>query len=93
MVKVEKFEDKKVLSETGLYRYLLKPGEEHGDQKRRATDGIWSKDTYRLERIVKKPEDRVLYYLENGPKRVFVFEELMSIPEDTQLPPDWVQKW
>ena len=37
LVKVKKFEDKKVHSETGLYRYLLKPGEEHGDQKRRAT--------------------------------------------------------
>ena len=57
-------------------------------------DGIWSKDTYRSGTYREKSlEDRVFYYLENGPKRVFVFEELMSIPEDTQLPPDWVQKW
>ena len=35
-----------VLPEDGLYRYLYQPGEQHGDQKRRATDLIWSKNTY-----------------------------------------------
>ena len=39
----------------GLYRYLYQPGEQHGDQKRRATDLIWSKNTYRLDRIVQDP--------------------------------------
>ena len=29
----------------------------------------------------------------NGPKRAFVSEELMLIPEDTELPPDYVQEW
>ena len=38
-----------VLLEDGLYRYLYQPGEQHGDQKRRATDLIWSKNTYRLD--------------------------------------------
>ena len=37
-----------VLPENGLYRYLYQPGEQHGDQKRRKTDFIWSKNTYRL---------------------------------------------
>ena len=38
-----------VLPEDGLYRYLYQPAEQHGDQKRRATDLIWSKTTYRLD--------------------------------------------
>ena len=38
-----------VLPEDGLYRYLYQPGEQHGDQNRRATDLIWNKNTYRLD--------------------------------------------
>ena len=64
-----------VLFEDGLYRYLYQPGEQHGDKKRRATDLIWSKNTYRLDRIVKGPGNRVLYYLQEGPNRAFVREE------------------
>ena len=77
-----------VLPEDGLYRYLYQPGEQHGDQKRRATDLIWSKNTYRLDRIVQDPGNRVLYYLQDGPDRAFVREELMHVSEDTQVPPD-----
>ena len=33
-----------VLPEDRLYRYLYQPGEQHGDQKRKATDLIWSKN-------------------------------------------------
>ena len=82
-----------VLLEDGLYRYLYQPGEQHGDQKRRATDLIWSKNTYRLDRIVQDPGNRVLYYLQDGPDRAFVREELMHVSEDTQVPPDWVNEW
>ena len=32
-----------------------------------------------------------MYYLRDGPERAFVSEELMLIPEDTELPPDYVQ--
>ena len=39
------YPEETVLSEDGLYRYLYQPGEQHGDQKRRATDLIWSKNT------------------------------------------------
>ena len=28
----------------------------------------------------------------HGPERTFVSEELMLIPEDTELPPDYVQE-
>ena len=41
----KKYPDETVLPEDGLYRYLYQPGEQHGDQKRRATDFIWSKST------------------------------------------------
>ena len=54
------YPEETVLPEDGLYRYLYQPGEQHGDQKRRATDLIWSKNTYRLDRIVQNPGNRVL---------------------------------
>ena len=44
-----------VLTEDGLYRYLYQSNEQHGDPKRRATDLIWSKNTYRLDGIVQDP--------------------------------------
>ena len=89
----KKYPDETILPEDGLYRYLYQPGEQHGDQKRRATDLIWSKNTYRLDRIVQDPGNRVLYYLQDGPDRAFVREELMHVSEDTQVPPDWVNEW
>ena len=79
----------------GLYRYLYEPGELEGGQKRRATDMIWSWNTFRLDRIIQNPGQRTLYYLSGdaAPKRAFVEEELMQIPEDTHSPPDWVKSW
>ena len=82
-----------VLPEDGLYGYLYQPGEQHGDQRRWATDLIWSKNMYRLDRNVQDPGNRVLYYLQDGPNRAFVREELMHVSEDIQVPPDWVTKW
>ena len=87
------FPKEKLLPESGLYRYLLQPGEEQADQRRRVTDFRWSKKEYRLSKIVEDPGNRVLYYLEDGPEHGLVREELMLIPEDTQDPPDSVQKW
>ena len=89
----ESYPPEEVLPEDGLYRYLLQPGEEHDDQRHRATDRIWSKETYRLREIAENPGNRVMYYLRDGPERAFVSEELMLIPEDTELPPDYVQEW
>ena len=43
--------------------------------------------------IVENPGNHMMYYLLNGPERAFVSEELMLIPEDTELPPDYVQEW
>ena len=59
----KKYPEETVLPEDGLYRYLYQTGEQHGDQKRRATDLIWSKNTYPLDRIVQEPGSRVLYCL------------------------------
>ena len=78
----KKYPKESVLSEDGLYRYLYQPGEHHGEQKIRAIDFIWSQNTYRLDRILQGPGNRVLYYLQNGPDGAFV-SELMHIPEDT----------
>ena len=93
LVNREAYPPEEVLPEDGLYRYLLQPGEEHDDQRRRVTNRIWSKGTYRLKEIVENPGNRVMYYLSGGPERAFVSEELMLIPEDTELPPDYVQAW
>ena len=88
LVTRESYPPEEVLPEDGLYRYLLQPSEEHDDQRRRATDRIWSKGTYRLRGIVENPGNRVMYFLRDGPERAFVSEELILIPEDTELPPD-----
>ena len=76
-----------------MYRYLYQPGEQHGDQKRGATDLIGSKNMYRLDRIAQDPGNRVLYYLQDGSDRAFVVGELMDFSEDTQVLPDWVSEW
>ena len=93
LVTRESYPPEDILPEDGLYRYLLQMGEEHDDQRHRATDRVWSKGTYRLREIIENPGNRVMYYLLNGPERAFVLEELMLIPEDTELPPDYVQEW
>ena len=68
-------------------RYLLSPGEDEGGERRRATDPIWSITVYNINRVVISPDQPVLYYLLDGPKRSFVREELQVVPEDTELPP------
>ena len=93
LVARESYPPEEVLPDDGLYRYLLQPCEEHDDQRRRATDRIWSKTSYRLQEMTENPSNRVMYYLADGPERAFVSEELMLIPEDTELPPDYVQEW
>ena len=89
----KKYPEETVLTEDGLYRYLYQPSEQHGDQKRQATNLIWSKNTYRLDRIVQKLGSRVLYYLQDGRDRAFAPEELMRVSENTQVPPNWVSEW
>ena len=52
-----------------------------------------SKNTsYGHGKISDESGNHVLYYLQYGPDRAFVHEELMHIPEDTQEPTEWVNK-
>ena len=69
--------------------YLYQPGELEGG-RRWATDPVWSVDVHCLGRSVTKPDEPVLYYLDNksdGPQRGFVREELLVVLPDTKLPP------
>ena len=67
-------------------RYLYQPGELEGGTKR-ATDPIWSLKVYQVAENKTKPNEPVVYYLSDGPKRGFVREELLVVPPNTQLPP------
>lgn len=82
--------EQKLPSSVGV-RYLYQAGELEGG-RRRATDPVWSLGVYRLGRSVTKPDEPVLYYLQDGPERGFVREELLIVPPDTKLPPDGVLK-
>jgi hypothetical protein len=69
-------------------RYLYAPGEEEGGERRRATDPIWSLETYDLSRTQVSKNQPVLYFLAPpAPRRSFVQEELQVVPEDTESPP------
>ena len=74
--------------------YLYAPGELEGYERRRATDPIWSLEMYTISRSVISKDQPVLYYLEVGhdapPRRGFVREELLVVPDDTELPPQSV---
>ena len=67
-------------------RYLYQPGELEGGTKR-ATDPIWSLKVYQVVENKTKPNEPVVYYLSDGPKRGFVREELLVVRPNTQLPP------
>jgi len=76
----------KILPSLVQARYLYQPGELEGGVKR-ATDPIWSLKVFGIERSFSKPDQPVLYYLRDGPKRGFVREELLVVPPNTTLPP------
>lgn len=63
-------------------RYLYTHGELEGGGVRRATDPIWSVKVYQINRIF--ATDPPVYYLENGPQRSFVKEELQLVPKGTK---------
>ena len=92
LVNRENYPPEDTLPENGLYHYLFQPDKEHDHQRKRATDRIWSKKTYRLRQIVKDPGNRVMYWMKDGPERAFVKEALMLKPENAELPLNYVQK-
>ena len=66
--------------------YLYQPGVLKVGLKR-ATDPNWSLKVYTLKRAISKPNEPILYYLQDGPKRGLVREKLLVVPPDTALPP------
>ena len=77
-------------------RFLYFAGELEGGTVRRATDPVWSTEIYTIKKrssqFKKLRGKRVstgptLYFLEGGPDRSFVREELQVVPKDTELPP------
>ena len=67
-------------------RYLYEPGEIEGQQyggerRKRSTDPIWSVDVYKIKNRYVQKHQPTLYYLDGGPKRSFVFEELQPIQD------------
>ena len=77
---VKEYEDK-LLDVGTKVRYLYEPGELEGyqykgERRKRSTESV---DVYKIkDRYVQKHQP-TLYYLDSGPKRSFVFEELQSI--------------
>jgi hypothetical protein len=55
--------------------------------RRRATDPIWSTKIFNIESITVVNGQSVMYRLSDGPKKIFIHEELLLVPSDTILPP------
>ena len=78
--------EEKLLDVCTKVRYLYEPGELKGQQyggerRKRSADPVWSVDVYKIkDRYIKKHQP-MLYYLDGGPKRSFVFEELQPIQD------------
>ena len=78
--------DEKLLDVGTKVRYLYELGELEGqiykgERRKRSTDPIWSVDVYKIkDRYIKKHQP-TLYYLDDGPKRSLVSEELQPIQD------------
>ena len=78
--------EEKLLDIGTKVRYLYEPGELEGqiykgERRKRSTDPIWSVDVYRIKDRYVQKQQPTLYYLDSGPKRSFVFEELQPIQD------------
>ena len=82
---VKEYEEK-LLDVGAKVRYLYEPGELEGQiykgqRVKRSTDPILSVDVYRIKDRYVQKQQPMLYYLDRGPKRSFVFEELQPIQD------------
>jgi hypothetical protein len=68
-----------------LVRYLLDSSDYR--DRRCATDPIWSTKIFSIESITVVDNQPVMYRLSDGPKKIFIHEELLPVPSDTMLPP------
>ena len=78
--------EEKLLNVGTKVRYLYEPGELEGyqykgERRKRSTDPIWSLDVYKIKDNYVQKYQPMLYYLDGGPKRSFVFEELQPIQD------------
>ena len=78
--------EEKLLNVGTKVRYLYELGELEGyrykgERRKRSTDPIWSVDVYRIKDRYVQKQQPTLYYLDGGPKRPFVFEELQPIQD------------
>ena len=76
--------EEKLLDVGTKVKYLYEPGELEGyqykgERRKRSTDPIWSVDVYKIKDRYLQKHQPTLYYLNGGPKRSFVFEELQPI--------------
>ena len=80
---IKEYEEK--LPDVGTkVRYLYQAGELEcyqykGERRKQSTDPIWSVDVYRIKDKYVQKHQPTLYYLDGGPKRSFIFEELQPI--------------
>ena len=82
---VKQYEEK-LLDIGAKVRYLYEPGELEGyqykgERRKRSTDPIWSVNVYKIKDRYVQKQQPTLYYLDAGPKRSFVFEELQPIQD------------
>ena len=78
--------EEKLLNVGTEVRYLFQSGELEGQiykfqSVKRSTDPIWSVDVYRIKDRYVRRHQPMLYYLDGGPKRSFVFKELQPIQD------------
>ena len=52
-----------------------------GERRKRSTDPIWSVNVYKIKDRYIQNHQPTLYYLDGGPKRSLVFEELQPIQD------------
>ena len=76
--------EEKLLDIGTKVRYLYESGELEGqiykgERRKRSTDPIWSVDVYKIKDRYVQKQQPMLYYLDGGPKRSFIFEELQPI--------------
>ena len=79
-------DEERILPHGVTVRHLYAPGEQEGGNTRRATDPIWSVDTFAIKKSIRKDGEPIVYYLQSErPKRGFVREELQIVPSETVL--------
>ena len=77
---------KKPLDVGTKVRYVYEPRELEGvqyggERRKRSTNPIWSVDVHKIKNRYVQKHQPTLYYLDDGPKRFFIFEELQPIQD------------